>query len=81
MHLKVPPFDWAVAVNGVVYLLDWTVVRLLVRGRLGVGVGSIVVELLLVVRQVSDDGSGLLAAAGVQVGVVELEGGGGCATD
>lgn len=83
VHLQVPPFDWAVTLNGVVYLLDGALVGLLVRGRLGVGVGSIVVKLLLMllVGQVAEDRCGLLAAARVQLGVVELEGGGGCATD
>jgi hypothetical protein len=46
-------------------------------------VGSIVVKLLLMllVGQVAEDRCGLFAAAWVQLGVVELEGGGGCAPD
>jgi hypothetical protein len=82
VDLKVPSFDWAITVDGVVDVLDGTLVRLrlvllllLQRCGLGVGVGSVVIEVLI--RVVPDHGGGLLAAARVELRVVKLERGGG----
>jgi len=69
-------------VDGVVNLRYRALVGLVQRllgGGLGVGVGPVVEKLLVVLlvgRQVADDGSGLLATTRVELGVVQLEGGG-----
>ncbi len=81
MDLKVSSFDRAIAVDWVVNVLDGTLIRLrlvlllLQRCGLGVGVGSVMIEVLI--RVVPDHGGGLLAAARVELRVVKLEGSGG----
>jgi hypothetical protein len=75
-------------VDGIVNLLHGTLVGrlllllqlLLLRCGLGVGVGS-VVEQLLLAGNVADNGSGLFAPARVRGGVVHLVRGGGGAPD
>lgn len=68
--------------DGVVDLGYWALVGLvqrLLRGGLGVGVGSVVEQLLLLLlvgRHVADDRGGLLATTRVELRVVQLERGG-----
>jgi hypothetical protein len=80
VDLKVSSFDRAIAVDWVVNVLDGTLIRLLrlvllllQRCSLGVGVGSVMIEVLI--RVVPDHGGGLLAATRVELRVVKLEGG------